>query len=128
MGKLEPLAKCCWVVLARTFTLTPAPRFLALSAFTSHSATMPLPSVSVAAPTSRRPKKITIRIVDAGYVLTRFGNNFTGGNNAKATSASRLVPSSGSNANRFSRRKRQLLALAPGLSCSRRRQEQAGCP
>ena len=29
-------------------------------------------------------EKITIRIVDAGYVLTRFGNNFTGGNNSQS--------------------------------------------
>lgn len=29
-------------------------------------------------------EKITIRIVDADYVLTRFGNNFTGGNNSQS--------------------------------------------
>jgi opacity protein-like surface antigen len=29
-------------------------------------------------------EKIAIRIVDAAYVLTRFGNNFTGGNNSQS--------------------------------------------
>lgn len=29
-------------------------------------------------------EKIAIRIVDADYVLTRFGNNFTGGNNSQS--------------------------------------------
>ena len=29
-------------------------------------------------------EKISIRIVDADYVLTRFGNNFTGGNNSQS--------------------------------------------
>jgi opacity protein-like surface antigen len=29
-------------------------------------------------------EKITMRIVDANYVLTRFGNNFTGGNNSQS--------------------------------------------